>query len=356
MDFKVFTTGDAELWNQLLSQISDENKSPHFTPEYYGLFEQRNEGKALCFVGIDEDKVILYPCLLNCINSLGYKLDKDYFDLQGAYGYNGPITNCSDPIFLKKFSKKLLSYYHSKNIIAEFIRFCPVIQNHLYLDYIDAIYALDNVLIDLSNGLDFVWEKSFDRGVRKAVRKAIKSELKYKIFDGQKIKPEIIDSFLKVYDLTMSRNNASEYYNFSKEFIHELFNKMSENCLIALVLMGTEVISAELVLYNKNNAYGFLGGTNSDYYFVAPNSFLRYELIKSLIEKGIKKYSIGGGKAMNDSVYTFKKSFSRNVDSRFYFGKKIHNQKIYDSITTEWECKYPGKVGEYKKFVLKYRY
>jgi hypothetical protein len=356
MDFKVLTTGDAEFWNQLLDQLSDEQKSPHFAPYYYHFFEQRHEGKALCFAGIDGEKVVLYPSLLNCINNLGYTLDKDYFDLQGAYGYNGPITNCNDPIFLSKFSTELLGYYHSKNIIAEFIRFCPVIQNHQYLNYIDAIYALDNVIIDFSKGLEFIWEKSFDRGVRKAIRKAIKNELKYQIFDGWSIKTEIIDTFLEVYNLTMSRNDADEYYNFSAEFIKELFKTMPENCLIAFVLLENKVISAELVLFNKSNAYGFLGGTNSDYYFVAPNSFLRYQLIKSLIEKGVKKYSIGGGKTINDSVYTFKKSFSRNVESRFYFGKKIHNQEVYNSIITQWEGKYPEKVDKYKNFVLKYRY
>jgi hypothetical protein len=356
MDFKVLTTRDAEFWNHLFGQIPDEKKSPYFAPDYYGLFEQRGEGKGICFTGIEGDKVILYPSLLNCINNLGYDLDKDYYDLQGAYGYNGPVSNSDDSMFLNKFSKELLSYYRSNNIIAEFIRFCPVIQNHQYLDFIDAIYALDNVIIDLSKGLDFIWEKSFERGVRKAIRKSIKNELKYQIFDGRSKDSEIIDTFLDVYNLTMSRNNADEYYNFSTEFVKGLFEKMPENCLIAFALSENEVISAELVLYNKSNAYGFLGGTNSDFYFLAPNSFLRYELIKSLIEKRVKKYSIGGGKTKNDSVYLYKKSFSRNLESNFFIGKKIHNQDIYNVIVKQWECKYPEKGDKYKNFVLKYRY
>ncbi len=356
MDFKVLTTRDSEFWNHLLNQISDERKSPHFAPEYYSLFEQRDEGKGISFAGVEGDKVILYPSLLNCINNLGYALDKDCYDLQGAYGYNGPISNSDDPAFLNKFSKELLSYYHSNNIIAEFIRFCPVIQNHQYLDYIDAIYAFDNVIIDLSKGLDFIWEKSFDRGVRKAIRKSIKHELKSQIFEGQSIKSEIIDTFLVVYNLTMSRNNADEYYNFSVEFVKGLFKKIPGNCLIAFALFENEIISAELVLYNKSIAYGFLGGTNSDFYLLAPNSFLRYELIKSLIEKGVNKYSIGGGKTKDDSIFLFKKSFSRYHDSKFYFGKKIHNKDIYKEIVTQWERKYPEKTDKYKNFVLKYRY
>jgi hypothetical protein len=355
-EFKILSCRENLEWNSLLSLIPDENKSPHFTPEYYDLFEQRGEGKGFCFAGIEDDKVILYPTLINCINDLGYDLDMNCYDLQGAYGYNGPICNSDDPAFPNKFSKELLSYYHSNNIIAEFIRFCPIIQNHHYLDYIQAIYALDNVIIDLSGGLDFVWENSFDRGVRKAIRKSLKSDLQYQMFDGQNMNAEIIEAFLGIYNHTMARNNADEYYRFSNKFIAGLFDKMPENCLIAIVRLENDIISAELVLYNKSNAYGFLGGTRSNFYQVSPNSFLRYELIKSLIERGVQKYSIGGGKSKDDSVYLYKKSFSRYLDSRFYFGKKVHNDEIYKNVVKQWEERYPEKIEKYKNMVLKYRY
>lgn len=352
----MFKCDDPESWNQLYSIIPDNNKSPHFAIEYYKLFELRGEGKGICFAGIEDKKIILYPTLINCINDLGYDLDKEYYDLQGAYGYNGPIANCTDPDFLSNFSNELISYYNKNNIIAEFIRFCPVVQNHQILDYIQAIYALDNVIIDLSGGLDNVWENSFDRGVRKAIRKSMKNGLQYQVFDRQNIDTEIIDAFLSIYNHTMSRNNADEYYCFSNEFITGLFDKMPQNCLIAFAKLENEVISAELVLYNKSNAYGFLGGTRSEFYQVAPNSFLRFELIKSLIERGVQKYSIGGGKSKDDSVYLYKKSFSRYLDSKFYFGKKVHNDIIYQKVVNQWENRFPGKTEKYRHMVLKYRY
>jgi hypothetical protein len=44
---------------------------------------------AKCFVYQKGSNITLYPFLINSVNALGYNLDKEYFDIQGAYGYNG---------------------------------------------------------------------------------------------------------------------------------------------------------------------------------------------------------------------------------------------------------------------------
>jgi hypothetical protein len=354
--FKIFNCNQSQEWNSLLSLISDSRKSPHFRPEYYSLFEDRKEGRGICFAGVDDEKVVLYPALINCINDLGYNLDNNYFDLQGAYGYNGPVSNSTDVEFLQKFGEELTLYFKNKRIIAEFIRFCPVIQNQNYLNYISPVYTLDNVMIDLRPGLDYIWEKSFDRGVRKAIRKSEGNGLEFKMFNGFDIDKKLITSFLNIYRLTMDRNKADNYYYFSPDFILSLVKKLAENCLMAFVLKDNIVITAELILHNQEIAYGFLGGTDSDYYDLSPNSFLRYQLIKSLIEKGITKYSIGGGKSKDDSVYSYKKSFSRYLDSRFYIGRKIHNETVYNTVVALWKAKFPEKVEKFDKLLLKYRF
>jgi lipid II:glycine glycyltransferase (peptidoglycan interpeptide bridge formation enzyme) len=356
MIFKTLSCRDHLLWNSYLAKIPAANKSPHFMPEYYKLFEDRNEGQAVCFIGEEQDKIILYPALSNPINDLGVELDGAYYDLQGAYGYNGPITNCSDKDFLNKFSDSLLDYCRQANVIAEFIRFCPVIQNHEYLSYIEPGYTLDNVLIDLSPGIGHIWKNSFDNGVRKAIRKAAKADLIFKTVSGGNVSEADAACFLNIYNETMARNNAGSYYFFSKSFILELFTAMPEQTLLTFVLLDGQAISTELVLFNTSNAYGFLGGTLSEFYMRNPNSYLRFELIKYLFDLGIKAYSIGGGKAKGDSVYLFKKSFSRNMESRFYIGKFIHNENVYNEIIAQWSRKFPEKASQYKNIVLKYRY
>lgn len=356
MDFKILNCSDRTEWNSYLEKIPDNKKSPHFSPEYYKLFEERNEGKGICLIGAEDEKVILYPTLINSINELGYDLDGEYYDIQGAYGYNGPVTNCNDPVFLDKYSKLLLEYQEQSGIVAEFIRFCPVIQNHEYLSYVKPIYALDNVILDLTQGMEHIWKYSFDNGVRKAIRRSANAKLNFLIVQGSDVSEDNVDGFLAIYNKTMSRNKVGEYYLFSKPFIRELFARMPQQTLLAFVLVDGKAISTELVLCNSWNAYGFLGGTLSEYYRLNPNSYLRHELLKYLINSGVKKYSIGGGKSKKDSVYLFKKSFSKNIDSKFYIGKYTHNKKIYNAIVEKWSQKYPEKVSAFGNLLLKYRY
>lgn len=356
MDFNILSCSDHAKWNSYLEKIPDDKKSPHFSPEYYKLFEERNEGKGICLIGAEDSKVILYPTLINSINELGYDLDGEYYDIQGAYGYNGPVTNCNDPVFFDQYSKLLLEYQEQSGIIAEFIRFCPVIKNQNYLSYIQPIYTLDNVLLDLTQGIEYIWKHSFDNGVRKAIRKSMNTKLKFEVVLGGHVSKDNIEDFLNIYNETMARNKTSEYYLFSKSFLHKLFASMPQQTLLVSVLLDGKAISTELVLFNSNNSYGFLGGTLSEYYNLNPNSFLRYELLKYLIGSGVKKYSIGGGKSKEDSIYLFKKSFSKDIDSKFYIGKYIHNKKIYNAIVEKWSQKYPEKVSEFGNLLLKYRY
>jgi len=355
MNLLVLSCSDHVKWNSYLDKIPDDRKSPHFSSEYYKLFEERQEGKGICFIGEENERVILYPTLINSINELGFELDREYYDIQGAYGYNGPVTNCIAADFLAEFSRSLLEYHQKSGIVAEFIRFCPVIQNHENLNYMKPIYALDNVLIDLTPGIDHLWKNSFDNGVRKAIRKSMNAKLNFKIISGRDVSTADVEGFLDIYNETMSRNEVGQYYFFPKSFIVNLFASMPGKTLLAFVFLEGKAISTELILFNSQNAYGFLGGTLSEYYHLNPNSYLRYELLKYLIDSGVKKYSIGGGKARGDSVYLFKKSFSKNINSKFFIGKYIHNKKIYNALTEKWSRKYPEKVSRFANLLLKYR-
>ena len=55
----------------------------------------------------------------------------------------------------------------------------------------------------------------------------------------------------------------------------------------------------------------------------APN--LKHEIIIYLKTKGVKYFCLGGGATVNDGIYKYKKSFSKDGNVDFYIGKKIYN-------------------------------
>ena len=90
---KVFGLEEQASWVAALSKISPERKDIYFEPEYYSLYQNYGDGLAQCFVFENENGIAVYPFLKNLITPLGYELDKEYYDIQGAYGYNGLISS-----------------------------------------------------------------------------------------------------------------------------------------------------------------------------------------------------------------------------------------------------------------------
>lgn len=354
MNYKTLTLNDKEEWNRYLELLPIEQQDVYYTPEYYQLYEENGDGKAECFLFEDDGRIVLYPYLINSVNELGYDLGDQYFDIQGAYGYNGVVANCDDEYFKELFFSEFNRYCQTNNIIAEFTRFNPIIENHKFETRFKPIYALDNVLIDISLDIDKIWRESFDNGVRKAVKKGNRNKLSYESYRGDEISDDLLNSFLKIYYSTMDRNDAGDFYYFSEDYFYQMKNSLPQRVLFSFVSKDDKIISVELNLINEINSYGFLGGTLAKYFPMSPNSFLRFELIKDLKKRGIMNYSMGGGVTKNDSKYKFKKSFSKKIDSNFYIGKKIHNETIYTDVVQQWKTKYKlednNKLLRYREF------
>ncbi|MBN2829552.1 MAG: GNAT family N-acetyltransferase, partial [Candidatus Cloacimonetes bacterium] len=275
MTSKVLSLNDSLEWRDYLNILPLEQHDAYYSPEYYSMYEANGDGIAKCFVFEDKNDLAIYPFLQNSVNKLGYTLDAEYSDIQGAYGYNGVITSSYETEFKKKFFEAFSWFCSEENIIAEFNRFNPINGNHLFEIRTNPINVLDNVLIDLTLDVSEIWMESFDNGVRKAVKKAERNGLIYQCISGNEINELQYKSFLDIYLSTMRRNNADEYYFFSEMYFEKLFDNLKPYILLSIIEMDGKAISVELDLVGAKNCYGFLGGTLSDYYSYSPNSLLR---------------------------------------------------------------------------------
>ena len=349
-------TDNFAKWDYLYSLLPDEIKSPFFTSQYYESYLEIEKGAIECFCCyLDEDNFLFYPYLRRDINSLGYDLSAKFYDIAGAYGYNGPIGKVSEPDFVKYFNTSLKNYLQQSNVVTEFVRYCPIINNRIFHSYTNQIDVLDNVYIDLSKGIDDVWNNSFEAKVRNIYRKAEKYNLITHIYKGEEIILEYIDLFYNIYINTMERNCAEQYYFFDKSFFINIIDKMDESILICITYLENLPISSELVLIGPRIAYGFLWGNLKEYYSYNANTFQKWKLIKYLFNKGIEKYSLGGSISRNDNIYKFKKSFAKNCINPFYIGIYVHQPDIYEIIQSQWEEKYPDAATKYANKIQGYR-
>jgi hypothetical protein len=351
--FNVLDLKDSNTWNIFYSNLSVEKKDIYYTPEYYRLYEELGDGRARCFVFKDGDEVAIYPFLLNSINALGYDLDKEYCDIQGAYGYNGVATTTFNDQFIRSFYLAFDDYCKNENIIAEFTRFNPLLKNHLFSENkLQVFFDRKTIWLDLSKSYDKIF-MNFQTTTRKQIKRATnRYNLEVRIFEND---ISILDDFYYIYHEAMTRVQAIPYLFFNRSYFKLLFESTQSTCFMAF--HEKKPVACILAFYTSFYINGHLGGVLKDYLHMSPFSLLYAEMIKFGQRKNCKYLHIGGGAALNpdDPLLKFKMNFSRTT-ADFYIGKRIFNPLIYNTVIRQWESKYPGKIEPYKNLLLKYRY
>lgn len=353
--YKVLTLSDRQQWTGYFEKLEDAYKEVFFLPGYYELYEKDNI-KAECFIYESEGKIVLYPYLKSEISTKQlFASDAHYYDIEGAYGYNGLAVNSEEPDFLNGFDECFVDYCRKNNIIAEFVRFNPVSANHRLSPFIDTIVMNKNVIVDLNQTENDIWMNSYEHAVRKNVNKAKRNGLTIQMHDAKELPEVLLGSFIDIYKETMDRNKAEDVYYFSEDFYRRICKSLSERVLFIFTLDKDKPVSCELVLLSKRVAYSFLGGTLESHYSTGANNLLKHELILKLKELNFQTYCLGGGQKIDDGIFRYKATFSKRGIVDFYIGKRIHNAGMYAHICQAWEAKFPEKKEKYKNYFLKYK-
>lgn len=351
MDFKILDLSQKNEWSNYLAHLPAVQQDIYFTPEYYELYEKNCDGKAKCFVFEKDGDIALYPFLINSVNELGYKLDDEYYDIQGAYGYDGVIASSYDDEYIHEFFKEFNKFCINNNIIAEFTRFHPLLGNNQFSSKeLDIIYDRKTVYIRLDQGYNNIFNNEFSSNNRNMIRKGAKT-LYCEIGQSH----EALNKFIKIYKQTMNRIDADSYYLFSDEYFESILNKHMY-IINSYDKISDELFGSMILMIYKKYAHYHLSGRSKNCENNAVNNYMLNEAIKFSINKGCKFFHFGGGNTSNnnDGLLKFKKKFSKNYGN-FYIGKKIHNRKIYDIVINQWKNKFPESYKNNINKILGYR-
>lgn len=324
--FTFYEYDKKEKWNEIVKSFH--NYDVFYLYEYVEAFMKENcsYGKPVLILYENGKErainVVFKRDISEDLHFLG-KLEKGkFYDLCSPYGYGGFLGNVSDyELLLSEYT----DFCQNNGFISEFVRF------NLFSDYCkffggEVVPITHNIVRSLDGPIEDIW-MDFKPKVRKNVKKAQKM--------GVVVKAEssglLFSDFKRIYDGTMKRNNASEGFYFSNTFF-ETLNQMKENIMYFHAEYEGKIISTELVLYSNENAYSFLGGTDSDYYELRPNDLIKYEIIKWAKENGLNNFVLGGGYGEDDGIYKYKESFAPNGVCDFYIGRAIYNIGLYEDL------------------------
>lgn len=347
----LLTEKDKHRFRSLVNEINPSH--PFYRPELI-LKNEEKEMHPRYFLFSNQDMV--EAIMVFYLRPIEIKeKESGYFDVISPYGYSGPLFKNDSECLKKEFWKKVDQWYQENKVISEFIRFSL---NDNHLNYTGTLVpSLKNVKGEIIEETE-QWS-SFRPKVRNNYRRAEKNQLKCKVY-YKNITEAALMNFYDIYTSTMERNEASEQYFYSFEFFSTYVKNNSQDCALAIVTKDKVPVSAELILISDKTLYSFLGGTLSNYFFARPNDFLKIEVMKWARSMKFDSYVLGGGRADNDGLYTYKKTFfPKDRDVNFYTGRKIVNKKVYDLLVRESICSEIEKDIETEKpvsFFPLYRY
>lgn len=320
-------------------------------PDYLKLYSDEKSA-AFCAVSVSDEGCVIYPFLMRdlsqesfCDLSIG-----SIYDIISPYGYGGPCFFGDGNLIkaMEIFNIEFQAWAESNNVISEFVRF--------YLDSNTreffpgkVEYNNDNIIVDLTYDNNARW-MTFKHKVRKNVKKAMSSGIELEVDETGKR----LDDFLEIYYCTMQRRSAKSGYYLPRDFFESLNSELKGHYVYLHAVFESKIIASELLLVSSNTIYSFLGGTNSDYFELRPNDFLKYHAICWGSNCNKKAFVLGGGYTPNDGIYTYKQSFEPKGNRSFYVGKRIFFDDIYELLIENRE-KDKGKIIRENKYFPLYR-
>lgn len=308
-------------------------KDIYFEESYGKIYENIEDGESLKFE---------FECQYGSISNLFIKREipinledgNVYYDITTPYGYGGPVINhCIEgkkEELVQSYYKEFKKYCLENNIISEFIRFHPVLDNaNDFASIYNVRYMRNTVGTNLKEFND-PFQDEFTKSARKNVRRALRDGVTYEIIE----EPESIEEFLEIYYSTMDRNKADEYYYFDKEYFMKTLNLFNKNIVIAKSIFENETIAMGFYFKYNNYLHTHLSGTLTEFLNLSPAYILRYALTNWGKEKGYHLIHHGGGISNDedDSLYKFKQKFGKNTEFKFYIGTKAWNSIIYEEM------------------------
>ena len=346
--YKVLGLIDYADWNKLLDSLPPDRKDVYFTPDYYSLYQKYGDGEAHCFVFEKDGELVLYPFLMNPITNLGYTLDKEYYDIQGAYGYNGIITSSEDADFIAAFWETFDAYCQENDIVAEFTRFHPLLNNQrIASPKMKTFFSRHTVALDLTD--EDIWMHQISSKNRNMIRKAEKEVVTI-------VESDDYETFRRLYDGTMTDLHAEDFYFFPKSYYDEYKQTFKGKSMLCLAMLDGKAIAGSMFMFSDDYAHYHLSARDRAYSRYAANNLILWYAIQRAKERGCKWFHFGGGTTGNDddSLLKFKKEFSKTL-CEFWIGKRVHNQAVYDQIVEQWKTNYPERYEQNKVKLLGYR-
>lgn len=272
-----------------------------------------------------------------------------YYDSVTPYGYGGVLFDGdTSEQNLQAFWKAYVEKMKEEGIVDNFVRYHPVLANAVPMKQISTVIDLGKTIaFDLASP-EVIWENIISKN-RNMIRKAEKNGVTIEHGKGM----DLLDKFTEIYNATMDKDHAEEYYYFKRHFYESIDRDLQDNYEMFYAMYEGRPIAMSIMIFANGRLNYHLSGSDIEYRNLAPSNLLLYKAALWGYEQGCKTFHLGGGVGSGeDNLYKFKAAFNKNSDYQFSIGKEIFDQAKYDELVALRAKKDPGFNPESKFFPL----
>lgn len=319
MKWTIYTLEQAEEWDCVVHSFS--NYDVYYLSNYVRAFQLHGDGEPLLLFYEDSQvrgvNVAMKRDIADDPHFSGALEKGVWFDLATPYGYGSwLIQGEGDRASLFRVYE---DWCRQHRIVSEFARFHPVLKTYENMEPFYEVRLLGNsITLNLSSPEE-IWA-NFASANRNKIRKARKNGVQ--IYQGRY--PSLYETFRTIYNSTMDKDHAKEYYYFSPAFYESILYDLRQHAQIFYAEKDGQIIAASIMLFANGHMHYHLSGSIREYQHLAPTNLLLYEAALWGCANGYKTLHLGGGVGeKEDNLYMFKKAFYRGAPTQYYCGKKL---------------------------------
>jgi hypothetical protein len=333
---------DDRRWEELVDASSAADV--YFRPGYCRAYEAADHGRAVAVV----TERALFPLLLRPL-----PFGAEGYDGATPYGYGGVLplgpagSLGSDPA---SEVRQLRDWCVTNGVVSCLLRLHPLLGGPDQLSGMDEVEihehgpttALDPRRIDAATGR----LEGLSKG-RKADLTIARRELRLSWESDE----DALERFRAVYDGTMERLGAGEFYLFPPEYYRALREGLGERLGVALALRDGKSVGGALFLADRRLAHYHLSGTTDAGRELKAGTLLVHAGAAWARDRGCELLHLGGGTSGADSLFAFKKSFGGETFA-YAFATLVADRDRYDELVArraeEPEPPRPGFFPAYR--------
>ena len=319
--YEVVFASQTNRWQQILDLFN--LKDIYYTSEYLLSALKLDPGEAMLFYYTDEEGhgEIVYPFIKRQLMENGSM----FYDITTPFGYGGPIlkNNNDGHKLASNFLRAFGDYCKAEKIVAEYIRFHPVLNNaEPFSKQLDLITVYDTYTLQLNAYLS-----ESDQAGAERVNGADVSGLIFKKLGTVK---HMFDFLVLYYSTVRQSEETDSYYFFTNDYFESLVSALGPELHLFGAYKDNKLLTASYVLTKGETIYHHLSGKSEDADLVEAETVLLNNIAEWGAYNGFRYFHLAGKQPRSPAAAKENANKPYAVSkSKFFIARQVHNPDAY---------------------------